>query len=82
MRTMPTFKYISFTCEADALENRLNEYGSQGWRLHTCEPVVTVGPHGSGTLHAFVVMDMLISAEDDGTDSTAEPRPEGIAMKG
>lgn len=79
---MPTFKYISFTCEADALEDRLNEYGSQGWRLHTCEPVATVGPQGSGTLHTFVVMDMLIAADDDGADAEEAPRPEGIAMKG
>ena len=79
---MPTFKYISFTCEADELEARLNELGSQGWRLHTCEPTVTIGPSGSGTLHAFVVMDMLIAADEEGAEPEDAPRPEGIAMKG
>jgi hypothetical protein len=78
---MSTFKYISFTCEYVDLEARLNQYGSQGWRLHTCEPVPTIGPHGSGTLHAFVVMDMLYQTENR-DEYVAESRSEGIAMTG
>lgn len=75
-------KYLSFVCDADELEARLNELGSQGWRLHTCEPVATIGPSGSGTLNAFVVMDMLIAPESDADAPAADDTPEGIPMKG
>lgn len=79
--TMHIFKYHSFTCEVgETLETRLNELGAQGWRLHTCEPIRTMGPAGSGPLEAFVVMDMLLVAEDE--DQHEEPQSEGLAMKG
>lgn len=78
---MHTIKYTSFMCDYDSLEARLNELGSQGWRLHTCEPVPLIGPQGTGSVRAFVVMDMLVEhAEENQTE--AEPRPEGIAMRG
>ena len=57
---MPVFRYINFLCEQTELDALLNQYGSEGWRLHTCEPVVTMGPQGSGLLHAFVVMDKVV----------------------
>ena len=77
---MPIFKYLSFVCEADQLEARLNEYGAQGWRLHTCEPVATVGPSGSGVLNAFVVLDMMLAEPED--EPADVPVVEGIPMKG
>lgn len=82
---MVPIKYISFQCDFDDLEAKLNEHGLQGWRLHTCEPVVTMGPQGSGNLHAFVVMDMALMQDfeqNNEEDVTDEPRPEGIPMKG
>ena len=74
-------EYLHFTCEADHLQDRLTEAGNQGWRLHTCEPVPTYGPNGSGTLFAFVVMDKLIVAEEEAPDEEPEERG-GIQMKG
>lgn len=77
---MPIFDYISFVCEADQLQPRLKELGAQSWRLHTCEPVPTVGSNGSGTLYAFVVMDKMLEATED--EPAGEPAVEGIPMKG
>ncbi len=51
-----------------------------GWRLHTCDPVVTVGPQGSGLLNAFVVMDKFVEEEDPQVVDT-EDAQEGIAMR-
>lgn len=72
--------YLHFTCEAAELNDMLNKYGSNGWRLHTCEPVPTLGSHGSGTLYAFVVMDKLVVATEE--EPAVEPDVEGIPMKG
>jgi hypothetical protein len=73
------YKYIHFVCEQDALDARLNQYGAEGWRLHTCEPVATVGISGTGTLHAFVVLDRI---DEDAPPAAISPAAEGIAMKG
>jgi hypothetical protein len=59
-------KYLHFVCAAgEELQNRLTEHGAEGWRLHTCDPVPTVGPNGSGTLNAFVVMDMQDFSDEE-----------------
>ena len=78
---MPYFQYITFVCEQTALQTMLTEYGRDGWRLHTCDPVVTVGPQGSGLLNAFVVMDKFIDEEED-PQVAVDDAPEGIAMRG
>ena len=58
-------EYIHFVCEAgEELQALLTEHGANGWRLHTCDPVSTVGQSGSGTLKAFVVMDKQIFDEE------------------
>ncbi len=81
MVTMPIFQYLTFLCDQNDLQARLSVYGLERWRLHTCDPVVTVGPHGSGILQVLVVMDRIVDepeepvVEDDGAQ-------EGIAMKG
>ena len=83
MLTMSHFQYITFVCEQLELQALLTEHGLEGWRLHTCDPVVTLGPLGSGMLNAFVVMDKFID-EDDGEQVVpdVEDAQEGIAMKG
>lgn len=80
MLNMHSYSYISFTHEVgEELTARLNELGRQGWRLHTCEPIRSVGSAGSGPLEAFVVMDYATSHEEP----AAEPSSGGaIAMKG
>jgi len=74
------FKYRHFLCFQDELQSFLDTYGAQGWRLHTCDPVLPMGLHGSGSLQAFVVMDQIVDEEDEPV--VAEPESEGIAMKG
>ncbi len=83
MLTMSIFHYLTFVCDQTELQAKLTEHGLEGWRLHTCDPVVTVGPHGSGLLNAFVVMDRYV--ETPGGDEELvvdEDASEGIAMKG
>jgi hypothetical protein len=83
MLTMPHFQYLTFVCEQTELQAKLTQHGLEGWRLHTCDPVVSLGPQGSGMLNAFVVMDKLIDAqEDEQVVPDAEDAQEGIAMKG
>ena len=82
---MPIFQYITFVCEQSALQALLTEHGLGGWRLHTCDPVVTVGPHGSsGMLHAFVVMDRYLDETDLPEELVveADDAQEGLAMRG
>jgi hypothetical protein len=80
---MPIFQYITFVCEQTELQERLTKEGLEGWRLHTCDPVVTVGPHGSGLLQAFVVMDRYIEEHEEDQEVDADSvAQEGIAMKG
>lgn len=82
MVTMPYFQYLTFVCEQLELQALLTKHGLEGWRLHTCDPVVTVGPQGSGMLHAFVVMDKFVDAEEDQQVVDVGDAPDGIAMKG
>lgn len=81
MLTMPIFQYLTFVCEQTELQERLTQAGLKGWRLHTCDPVVTLGPQGSGTLNAFVVMDKFVEEEDSQVVDSDDAQ-EGIAMKG
>ncbi len=83
MVTMLIFHYLTFVCEQTELQAKLTQHGLEGWRLHTCDPVVSLGPQGSGMLNAFVVMDKVIDAqEDEQVVSDAGDAQEGIAMKG
>ena len=80
---MPHFQYVTFVCEQTELQTMLTEHGLNGWRLHTCDPVVTVGPQGSGLLNAFVVMDKFIDEEEENSQVVDnEDAQEGIAMRG
>ncbi len=82
MLTMVIFQYLTFVCEQSELQPLLSRYGLEGWRLHTCDPVVTVGPQGSGMLNAFVVMDKFSDEEDDQQVVVDDDAQEGIPMKG
>jgi len=82
MLTMPYFQYITFVCEQTELQTMLTEHGLNGWRLHTCDPVVSLGPQGSGMLNAFVVMDKFVDEEDDQQVVDNDDAQEGIAMRG
>lgn len=83
MLTMPIFDYLHFVCEQSELEALLKKHGLEGWRLHTCDPVVTVGPQGSGMLNAFVVMDKFIDEDEENSQVVDnEDAQEGIAMRG
>ena len=79
---MPHFQYLTFVCEQTELQAKLTEHGLEGWRLHTCDPVVTLGPQGSGMLNAFVVMDKFIDEEEGPQVVDNEDAQEGIAMRG
>ncbi len=79
---MPIFQYLHFVCFQDELDTRLNQYGSEGWRLHTCEPVVVQGPSGSGLMQAFVVMDKTFTPSDHDVTYNQAEENEGIPMKG
>ena len=81
MLTMPIFQYVTFVCEQTELQTMLTEYGLNGWRLHTCDPVVTLGPQGSGMLNTFVVMDKFVDEEETQQVDDGDAH-EGIAMKG
>lgn len=82
MLTMPTFQYLTFVCEQSELQAKLTQHGLEGWRLHTCDPVVTLGPQGSGMLNAFVVMDKFVDVEEDQQVVDDDDAQEGIAMTG
>ena len=82
MLTMPIFQYLTFVCEQTELQDLLTQHGLEGWRLHTCDPVVTVGPQGSGLLNAFVVMDRLKEEAYEPEELVVDETHEGIAMKG
>jgi hypothetical protein len=82
MLTMPIFQYLTFVCEQTELQPLLTRYGQEGWRLHTCDPVVTVGPQGSGLLNAFVVMDRYVEGPEPEEPATNDDAQEGIAMRG
>jgi len=82
MVNMINFQYLHFVCEQSELQVLLSRYGLEGWRLHTCDPVVTVGPKGSGLLNAFVVMDRMIEPDEPGELVADDDASEGIAMKG
>ena len=76
---MIVFQYLTFVCEQSDLQTRLTEAGLEGWRLHTCEPVVMTGPSGSGLLNVLVVLDRVMDAP--GEEAVVEDSaPEGIAM--
>ena len=77
---MIKFHYKTFVCDQPDLQARLTELGDDGWRLHTCEPVIMVGPGGgSGLLQILVTMDQV---EEIPEEVGVETAPEGIAMKG
>ncbi len=75
------FLYKHFVCDQDELQGALTLRGEEGWRLHTCEPVILQGQYGSGTMSVFVVMDQAYNDEEEVYEAP-ETAPEGIAMKG
>lgn len=81
---MLKFKYTHFVCEQEELQALLTQKGEEGWRLHTCEPVVTVGQYGSGAMSVFVVMDSAFETDnlEEEVPSSDDDTIEGIAMKG
>ena len=82
---MPIFQYLTFVCDQSDLQDLLTKCGLERWRLHTCEPVISVGPQGSGILQILVVMDRVVdepTEEEGGNVSYYEAPSKGIAMKG
>ena len=79
---MAHFQYHTFVCEQTELQEKLTKLGLEGWRLHTCDPVVMVGPQGSGLLNAFVVLDKLLDDEVGDYQVEDGDVQEGLAMKG
>jgi len=79
---MPIFEYLTFVCDQTELQGLLTEAGLERWRLHTCDPVTIIGPHGSGVLQAFVVMDRLIEGEPTQEQADFDNATEGLAMVG
>ena len=79
---MIKYNYISFLCEIDILQDEMSKLGQEGWRLHTCEPIVTMGLNGSNLPQVLVVMDMAVSEEEPEEETVSDFAPEGIALKG
>ena len=81
---MGIFQYLTFVCPQDELQAALSTHGLEGWRLHTCDPVVSMGPEGSGLIKAFVVLDRYFEEPEEvaAVEGAAEGADEGIAMKG
>ena len=76
---MLEFKYLTFFIPQDELQAALTTHGLEGWRLHTCDAVSTSGPHGTGELWVFVVMDQTFQVE---AETIPEEALEGLKMKG
>ena len=79
---MVKFEYLTFVCEQEDLQSALTDMGQEGWRLHTCEPIVTMGPNGSGAMSAFVVMDQTFQEEHEVPLPHSFDDDEGLKMKG
>lgn len=78
---MPIFQYLTFLCTQPELQSRLSEAGLERWRLHTCDAVMTYGPHGTGIPNILVVMDRIVDEPEEQT-TLADGASEGLAMKG
>lgn len=78
---MIKYQYKTFLCEVDDLQDALSQLGLEGWRLHTCEPVIRSGPYGPSPVKILVVMDQVVS-EEELEEIVSEGASEGIAMKG
>lgn len=76
---MAVIKYISFVSYSDELDEKLNELGAHGWRLHTCEP--KPGYEGRNT-PVLVVMDMMVDESEVPYADGGDPNSAGIPMKG
>lgn len=77
---MTRFEYNHFECPGTDLHDRLNELGSEGWRLHTCEPYFLQGE--DGVTHMFtIVMDRAYQVQETSSDPDTIKRPEAIACK-
>ena len=72
------FKYLHFVCMSEELEDRLNEAGKDGWRLHTCDPVITA----DGQIMLVVVMDMTIVFEEEEQHHEDDDGIAAMAAKG
>lgn len=81
MLTMPIFQYLTFLCPQPDLQAILSINGLEGWRLHTCDPVATYGPQGSGILQVLVVMDRIVDEPVD-QGVLEDGASEGLAMRG
>jgi hypothetical protein len=82
---MNKFLYLTFCCWYEDLQAALDKHGQEGWRLHTCEPVMKIGHLGvSGALEAFVVMDKHVFEEAaKAPEELAKYEPAvGIPMRG
>lgn len=78
---MPIFEYLTFLCDQLDLQDNLTKYGLECWRLHTCEPITTIGPYGSGLGQILVVMDRIAEEQMEVLEET-DISPEGLVMKG
>ncbi len=69
------FQYLHFICPTNDLQERLNNRGEEGWRLHTCEPV-SLMRGGNSDLFLVVVMDRVVAES-----SSASEAENAMAMK-
>lgn len=76
---MHKFLYKVVVCDVEDLQAQLNELGDKGWRLHTCETIVTVGQFGTGTVKAFCVFDQIHMGEENQDEPDSE-EPTGMPM--
>ena len=73
---MVTYEYRSSLVKAQYVEENVNSLGSQGWRLHTAEPIIF-----SGAIYALIVMDRAYEGEEPEEPVEENTGPHGIEMK-
>jgi len=63
---------------SEELEDRLNAAGKEGWRLHTCDPLVSA----EGEIMLVVVMDSVFDMESESAPVEDENGIAAMAAKG
>ena len=66
----PVWEYKTFFLEPIDVHDTINALGSDGWRLHTCDPVIVGLSYG-----VLVVMDRLVMAPKGPTSLKDQPLP-------
>lgn len=78
---MQIYQYTSKLIHHKDVQDWVNEMGSEGWRLHTAEPVFNQFMEGTSPIQVFIVMDKGFAVDDPEEPVDEEAGPHGIEMK-